>query len=102
MLGNGMFTFKEGLHPPFLIFYLLRASVSSVVIPFIRVYSRTFAVPTLSPDTKKPLGVHIGTARGLFILTWCPRRESNSHVLTDTRSLVLRVCQFHHPGGEAR
>ena len=29
---------------------------------------------------------------------WCPELESNQHGYYPTRSLVLRVCQFRHPG----
>ena len=28
----------------------------------------------------------------------CPREDSNLHVLTDTSTSSLRVCQFRHPG----
>ena len=27
---------------------------------------------------------------------WCAQGDLNPHVLADTRSLVWRVCQFHH------
>lgn len=37
-----------------------------------------------------------------YLKTWCRERDLNPHEISPTGSLVLRVCQFRHPGLSTR
>lgn len=51
-----------------------------------------------NPESRHTAGGRFGVSLGTVAACQpkCARRESNPHNLSVTRSLVLRVCQFHH------